>query len=164
MHNYGKKYFQVSPNFSDRLKKGILYVVFFIILVISICLSTRKYEEWKEDHTGIPDAVGSISENNDHYLIVVANSDKINDKEELSRKIIHMCQENSFKSIKFSVSVNGYPSKLDINVYLHRDDIEAGKVFCKIEYKTFDNNLAYDIKHNSDKYHLFLDGTEIDFY
>lgn len=87
MYNLGKQSFQKIENLLVKFPKGIFYVVLFMMLIISICLFRQKYKEWKENHTGIPDVIGSISENNVHYLLVVANRDKVEDKEELSRKI-----------------------------------------------------------------------------
>ncbi len=65
-----------------------------------------KYPEWKEAHSGMPYVVSSISVNNDHHLKVVANSGRIDDKEEFAREIVHMCQDNSFRSIRFSTDIN----------------------------------------------------------
>lgn len=56
-------------------------------------------EEWKESHSGIPDAVSSMSSNNWQYLKVVANSDRIDDKETFAREVVQMCRENSFHSV-----------------------------------------------------------------
>jgi len=60
-------------------------------------------------------------------------------REGLARKIIRMCQDNSFHSIRFSTDINGYPSELHISVYLNRKEAEGGgePVF-KIEFSTDD--------------------------
>lgn len=47
-------------------------------------------------------------------------------REGLARKIIRMCQDNSFHSIRFSTDINGYPSELHISVYLNRKEAEGG--------------------------------------
>lgn len=51
---------------------------------------------------------------------------------------------------------------MNISVYLQKKDIKTGKPFCQIEYKTLENDCTYDIKHNKEAYHLFLDGKEIE--
>lgn len=77
--------------------------------------------------------------------------------------IIRMCIENEFHSIKFSTDINGYPSSLDIAVYLKRSDIGEKEPVCRIRYIPTDYNEGYDIKNNADQYHLYLDEKEIVF-
>jgi len=141
-----------------------MYFLMFVAAVCMICYGSAEYPEWKEAHSGVPDVVSSMSMNNDHYLKVVANSTRIDDKEAFAREIIHMCQDNSFHSIRFSTDINGYPSKLDITVYLNRKDVEKGKAACDIEFSTEDFKEGYDIKNDADKFRLYLDGQEIEFY
>ncbi len=144
--------------------KRIVYFMLFIALAGMIQYGRGKYPEWKEAHSGMPDVVGSISVNNDHYLKVVANSGRIDDKEGFAREIVHMCQDNSFRSIRFSTDINGYPSGLDITVYLNRKAVEKGEPVCEIEFSADDFSKGYDIKNDADKFHLYLDGEEIEFY
>jgi hypothetical protein len=120
-------------------------------------------EEWEESHSGIPDAVSSMSSNNRQYLKVVANSDRIDDKEAFARKVIQMCQENSFHTIRFSTDVNGYPSGLSITVYLNRKDLEKGRQVCEIEFRTEEYMEDCNIKDDVEQFHLYLDGEEIKF-
>lgn len=142
----------------------------FISVLVSFCgvvillYGIRKMERWREDNSGIPDVISSISANGYHYLTVVANSREIDDKETFAREVIHMCQTNSFHSMKFSTSVNGYPSGLDIKVYLVRNDIEKKEPVCNIKFVTDRCEKGVDIKNNADKFHLYLDGNEISFY
>ncbi len=147
-------------------KKGRknVYFMLFIVLAGMIQYGRGKYPEWKEAHSGMPDVVSSISVNNDHHLEVVANSGRIDDKEEFAQELIHMCQDNSFHSIRFSIDINDYPSGLDITVYLNRKAVEKGKPVCEIEFSADDFNKGYDIKNDADKFHLYLDGKEIEFY
>lgn len=105
-----------------------------------------------------------MSINNDHHLKVVANSSQIEDKEGMAREIIHMCQDNSFHSIRFSTDINGYPSELHISVYLNRKEVEGGEPVFEIEFSTEGFSGEYDIKNDADKFQLYLDGEEIDFY
>ena len=148
----------------EMIWKRIWYFLIAVALVCAVQHGGRKYPEWREAHSGVTDVVSSFSMNNDHHLNVVANSSRIEDKEEFAREIIHMCQDNSFHSIRFSTDVNGYPSELDITVYLNRKDVEKGKSVCEIEFSTDDFQKGYDIKNDADKFHLYLDGKEIDFY
>lgn len=129
--------------------------------------TTKKVEpiQKQREYSGIPDAVSSTTINNDYDLTVVANREKIDDKEEFSREVIHMCQDNSFHSIRFSTDIWGYPSGLDITVYLTNEDMEKRKKPAfKIKFKTDEYNEGYDIKNNADKFDLYLNGEKIEFY
>ena len=141
---------------------------FIGILLILGAVGVFRYgvlelEKWKESHLGIPDAVSSVSSNNWQYLKVVANSSRIDDKEAFARKVIQMCRENSFHSIRFSTDINGYPSGVDITVYLNRKDLEKGEAVCEIEFRTEGYREDCDIKNDVEQFHLYLDGAEIDF-
>ena len=70
---------------------------------------------------GEPDLLSSFSMNRDENLVVIANWDKIEDKDEFARLLVRMCKENSFHSIKFSTA-RGYATSLDMRVYLWRDE------------------------------------------
>lgn len=97
------------------------------------------------------------------YLKVVANSDRIDDKEAFARKVIQMCRENSFYSIRFSTDLNGYPSGLCITVYLSRKNLEKSRSVCEIEFRTKEYMEDCNIKDDVEKFHLYLDGEEIKF-
>lgn len=127
------------------------------------CYGRQDSSEWKESHSGIPDALSSMSSNNWQYLKVVANSDRINNKEAFARKVIQMCRENSFHTIRFSTDINGYPSGLCITVYLNRKDLEKGRQVCEIEFRTEEYMEDCNIKDDVEKFHLYLDGEEIEF-
>lgn len=120
--------------------------------------------EWEESHSGIPDAVSSMSSNNRQYLKVVANSDRIEDKEAFAREVVQMCRENSFHSIMFSTDINGYPSGLSITVYLNQKGVEKNESVCEIEFRTETYREDCDIKNDVEEFQLYLDGKEIDFY
>lgn len=146
-----------------KRKKQLLCILSIVIVMEIITYGTKKYEQWREEHSGIPDITSCISVNNDHYLTVIANIDIIEDKEKFAREVIRMCQKNSFRSIRFSPDIDGYPSELSITVYLNRKDIEKKEPVCKIEFMTDDYNEDYDIKNDTDKFQIYLDGNEIQF-
>lgn len=93
----------------------------------------------------------------DQYLIVVANCDEIEDKEEFAWKLIEMCQENSFRTIKFSTD-RGYAARIHMSVYLWKDEIKGHDTVMEIEYKPAEFNMDYDIVNNPDKFELYVDG------
>ena len=148
----------------NRKKQCVIVSLFIFCVAMISYYEPKKYKQWQEDHSGVPDVVSCMSTNNDHYLTVVANSSKIVDKEKFARQVIHMCQNNSFHSVRFSTDINGYPTGLDITVYLNRREVEKGEPVCKIEFSADDFTGEYDIKNDAEKFHLYLDGKEIEFY
>lgn len=146
-----------------KRKKLFLCILGIWGIVLTSC-GTKEDTQEQEELSGVPDVASSAVFNTNYNLTVVANTDKIEDKEEFARTVIHMCQDNSFHTIKFSTD-HGYPSELDIDVFLNRKDVEKRKEpVCKIEFKTDDFSKDYNIKENPDKFTLYLDGEEIEFY
>lgn len=104
-----------------------------VIMIFGI-MTGYLFEKKSEDEISMePDVVSSISMNRDQYLTVVANRDKIEDKEEFAELLIQMYKENSFRTIKFSTD-RGYPTSLNMRVYLWREDIEGCDPIMIIKY------------------------------
>ena len=121
------------------------------------CFLEEKYE----NHIPMePDVVSSISMNQDQYLTIVANRDKIEDKEEFAELLVKMCRENSFHTIKFSTD-RGYATSIHMQVYLCDNDIEEAKVAMKIDYVQREYNEKYDICTNPEEFELHVDGEVI---
>ena len=130
--------------------KGKLFLICLIALLILLGCGAK--------HTPAePDVVSSISMNRDQYLTVVANRDEIKDEEEFAWKLIEMCQENSFHTIKFSTD-RGYATHIRMNVYLWKDEIEGHDAVMEIKYEPVEFNMDYDIVNNPDKFELYVDG------
>ena len=102
-------------------------------MVFSIMTGYLFEKESKEEISMEPDVVSSISMNRDQYLTVVANRDRIEDKEEFAKLLVKMCRENPFHTIKFSTD-KGYVTGIHMQVYLCEEDIEEAKVAMKIDY------------------------------
>lgn len=148
----------------NRWKRFLEAALLILWMAGMFCYVRQGSGEWKESHSGIPDAVSGMSSNNRQYLKVVANSDRIDNKEAFARKaIIQMCRENSFHTIRFSTDINGYPSGLSITVYLNRKDLEKGRQVCEIEFRTEEYMEDCNIKDDVEQFHLYLDGEEIEF-
>ena len=97
------------------------------VLLISLFLYLAKRKgERIIDECGIPDAVSSISDGEKCCLTVVANSGQIPDEEAFAREVIRMCMENSFRSLRFSTDIGGWPEELEIDVYLQKEGCGRG--------------------------------------
>ena len=139
-------------------KKRICIVCVIMIFVI---MTGYHFEKKSEEEISMePDVVSSISMNQDQYLTVVANRDRIEDKEEFAKLLVKMCRENSFHTIKFSTD-RGYATGIHMQVYLCEEDIEEAKVAMKIDYVQREYNEESDICNNPEQFELFVDGEAV---
>lgn len=129
--------------------KKIFLICFVVIVLLQGC--GRKHI------VGEPDIVSSISVNQDYYLTVVANCDVIENKHEFAWKLIKMCRENSFRTIKFSID-QGYATSIQMSVYLWKDEIRGHQSVMEIIYEPEEDNMNYNIVNNYDKFNLYVDG------
>lgn len=130
------------------------------IMVFSIMTGYLFEKESKEEISMEPDVVSSISMNRDQYFTVVANRNRIEDKEEFAKLLVKMCRENSFHTIKFSTD-RGYATEIHMQVYLCEEDIEDANVVMETDYVQREYNENYDICDNPEKFELHVDGEVI---
>lgn len=104
-----------------------------------------------------PDMVSTISFMNCEYCAIIAYRDQISDEIEFARKLVEMCRENKYKTIKFATDVRGYPSSLYLNVYLTQKDFENGKIYMKVKYVTQEYDQNNNIKDDIEKYRLYIE-------
>lgn len=121
-----------------------------IIGTIMVCSACGRTE------VAVPDVVSSMKMNRDEMLTVVANQDKIEDKESFAWLLLQMYKDNSFESMKFSVD-EGYPTSLDMNVYVRKEDIGEKDPIMTVEYKPEEWNAEYDIVNTPEQFHLYVD-------
>ena len=127
------------------------------IMVFSIMTGYLFEKESKEEISMEPDVVSSISMNRDQYLTVVANRNRIEDKEEFAKLLVKMCRKNSFHTIKFSTD-RGYATGIHMQVFLCEEDIEDANVVMEIDYVQRECNEKYDICNNPEEFELFVNG------
>ena len=140
-------------------KKRICIVcVIMVFGIMAGCFLEEKYE----NHIPMkPDVVSSISINREQYLTVVANRDRIEDKEEFAKLLVKMCRENSFHTIKFSTD-RGYATGIHMQVYLCEENIEDANIVMEIDYVQRKYNEKYDICNNPEEFELHVDGEVIE--
>lgn len=132
------------------------------VIMIFVIMTGYHFEKKSEEEISMePDVVSSISMNRDQYLIVIANRDRIEDKEEFAKLLVKMCRENSFHTIKFSTD-RGYATGIHMQVYLCEEDIEEANIVMKIDFVQREHNEKYDICNNPEKFELHVDGEVVE--
>ena len=114
-------------------------------------------KESKEEISMEPDVVSSIGMNRNQYITVVANRNRIEDKEEFAKLLVKICRKNSFHTIKFSTD-RGYATGIHMQVFLCEEDIEDANVVMEIDYVQRECNEKYDICNNPEEFELFVNG------
>ena len=129
-------------------------------MVFGIMTGYHFEKKSKKEISMESDVVSSISMNRGQYLTVVANRDRIEDKEEFAKLLVKMSRDNSFHKIKFSTD-RGYATGIHMQVYLCEKDIEDANVVIEIDYIQRKYNEKYDICNNPEEFELHVDGEVI---
>ena len=128
------------------------------VLLISLFLYLAKRKgERIIDECGIPDAVSSISDGEKCCLTVVANSGQIRDKEAFAREVVRMCTENSFRSLRFSTDIGGWPAVLEIDVYLQMKDVGRTPPVFRIRAESENGGGGHNSGNRADCYRIFIE-------
>lgn len=145
-----------------NVTKAAATLALLLLLALSLSWAGDRLSQWNKDHSGIPDAVNSRNLGRECFLTVVANRDEIEDKEEFARTVVEMCIENSFESMCFSTDQEGYPSRLEIEVYRRKSEAGRGEPVCLIRFEPTAEEC--NIKDDTEQYRLYVDGREIKFF
>lgn len=143
------------------MKKIICMMIATLLSVALLACGKTDTSDDAAHIPGEPDVINSIRSGNDERLTVVANRDEIEDKEEFAKMLVNMCQENSFKTIKFFTDF-GYATKLNMRVYLWRDEIEGNDPVMTVDFEPIDWKPGYDIVNDPEMFELYVDGELIE--
>lgn len=90
-------------------------MVVAVVLVVAVMIGIGLEGEERRVE-GEPDVISSMIVNNEQYLTVVANRNKIENEEEFKKLLIRMYEENSFHSVKFSTDLVD-PERVYMKIY-----------------------------------------------
>ena len=107
-------------------------MVVAVVLVVAVMIGIGLEGEERRVE-GEPDVINSMIVNNEQYLTVVANRNKIENEEEFTKLLIKMYEENSFHSVKFSTDMVE-PEKIYMKVYLWKDEVKKNQPNLGIEF------------------------------
>ena len=104
----------------------------------------------------LPDCVASYEVNGEYDLIIIANKNRIKDKEIFAKQIIEMIRSNDFRSVMFSYDMNGYPVGVEMEVYLTENDWQQRdeEPYMRISFRQDDIMNEYNIVEDYDKFQL----------
>ncbi|MBS5400165.1 MAG: hypothetical protein KHY08_13880 [Lachnospiraceae bacterium] len=111
-------------------RKWKMVVAVVLVLAVMIGIGLEGEERRVE---GEPDVISSMIVNNEQYLTVVANRNKIENEEEFKKLLIRMYEENSFHSVKFSTDLVD-PERVYMKIYRWKEDIRKEEPLLRIHY------------------------------
>jgi len=129
-----------------------------LLILVSGC-GVQKTEPDSKNTSMIPDCVVSNSSNADYSLTIIANRNEIEDKEAFAEQLIEQVKSNGFKRIMFSFEETGYPTGLQMTVYLTEEDWQDQSVepYMKITLRQESLVNDYNIVENYDKFKLEIE-------
>lgn len=142
---------------SNKLKKCLIFPAAAAVCVLLFAVISVIYKCYRYDYSGVPDAVSSSTNGSECRLTVAANDSCIEDKDAFADEIFGMCRANSFRTVKLSTDVSGWPSGLEVIVYLHRYEIGRKKPEMRIRYIPPDNSAVYNIRDDGEKYRTIIE-------
>lgn len=130
MHRLQKRGCNIMEKKRKIRTKWKMVVVVVLVVAVMIGIGLEGEERRVE---GEPDVINSMIVNNEQYLTVVANRNKIENEEEFTKLLIKMYEENSFHSVKFSTDMVE-PEKIYMKVYLWKDEVKKNQPNLGIEF------------------------------
>lgn len=130
-----------------------IFITCILLLIGAIFLIGFTKNTTQSD---IPDCVVSNTFNDEYSLIIIANQDKIEDKETFAKQLIEQVRNNDFKTILFSYDEVGYPTKLEMTVYLNEEDWQNHNSIMRVsltQQNVLDN---FNIVEHLDKFQMKL--------
>lgn len=131
-----------------RYKKFLVMCLSLVIVILIIFIQNREVT--------IHDSFSETGTNQyTEEITIIANRLMIWDTEEFAEEMIQKCIDNSFKDIRFSYDLSGYPTELRIYVYTNKLSWHNHvKSFEIIYAQDLTNNPPYNIKDNPEKFEM----------
>ena len=127
-----------------------------VLLLVSIIGCETNDMNARKSIEKLPDCVASYEVNGEYDLIIIANKNRIKDKEIFAKQIIEMIRSNDFRSVMFSYDMNGYPVGVEMEVYLTENDWQQRdeEPYMRISFRQDDIMNEYNIVEDYDKFQL----------
>lgn len=124
-------------------------IVLLILLIFVVSWGGKRNTQ-----SDIPDCVISNSMNDDYSLTIIANREEIEDKEAYAKELIEQVRNNGFKTIMFSFEETGYPTSLDMTVYLNEKDWKNHTSVMSVSLRQQNILDGFNIVDNLDKFQM----------
>ena len=82
-----------------------------------------------------PQLISNITTLDTSYLTILVDSREIGNREKLEEKLIQMCREDAFESMKLWSADRERTTRWNISVYSSKKELEYGKEVMRIKYQ-----------------------------
>ena len=130
-------------------KKFSRIVYLAVLLVIPIL----GYLQWGRDVAVCSSNPKIFSNGSLEEISIIANKLYIFDREKFAKYVLQRCADNSFREVRFSYDLSGYPNEVHITVYMNRAAWKWRKKAFEIRWIS-EENKHYNIVENPEKYRI----------
>ena len=130
-------------------KKFSRIVYLAVLLVIPIL----GYLQWGRDVAVCSSNPNIFSNGSLEEISIIANKLYIFDREKFAKYVLQRCADNSFREVRFSYDLSGYPNELHITVYMKRAAWKWRKKAFEIRWIS-EEDKHYNIVENPEKYRI----------
>lgn len=139
-------------NKSSKFVGHTLKICISLLLVALLSIGCAR----SETQSDIPDCVISNSSNDDYSLTIIANREGIEDKEAFAKELIEQVRNNGFRTIMFSFEETGYPTSLDMTVYLSEKDWKKHTSAMSVSLRQQNILDGFNIVEHYDKFQMTI--------
>lgn len=119
---------------------------FFILITICLIVSLGYINFPKE-----PRIISNITTMDTAYLTILVDKREIKNIKKLEIKLLKMCKEDQFESMKLKTEDKELPENLHISVYASKEDLEKGQHCVTFTYKGGMNSPSLNFLYYSSK-------------
>lgn len=130
-------------------KKFSRIVYLAVLLVIPIL----GYLQWGRDVAVCSSNPNIFSNGSLEEISIIANKLYIFDREKFAKYVLQRCADNSFREVRFSYDLSGYPNEVHITVYMNRAAWKWWKKAFEIRWIS-EEDKHYNIVENPEKYRI----------
>ena len=134
-------------------KKRILRRRFHMIVCLGVlmAISILGYLQFGRDVEVCSSNPKIFSNGSLEEISIIANKLYIFDQEKFARYVLQRCADNSFREVRFSYDLSGYPNEVHITVYMNRAAWKWRKKAFEIRWIS-EENKHYNIVENPEEY------------
>ena len=135
------------------MKKRFITVFVFIGI-----FTTLIYLQYGRDVKVESSVLNCSSEFSEQRLTIIANKLFVSNKEKFAEEIIERCTDNTFREVRFSYDITGYPNRICISVYPNELSRKLGDNHFTILYQAgTENNYVYNVKDRPEMFKIKIE-------
>lgn len=124
-----------------------------VYLAVLLVIPILGYLQWGRDVAVCSSNPKIFSNGSLEEISIIANKLYIFDQEKFARYVLQRCADNSFREVRFSYDLSGYPNEVHITVYMNRAAWKWRKKAFEIRWIS-EENKHYNIVENPEKYRI----------